>query len=145
MEGAEETRGQGYTMINSGDDEHQRGVSSLLDNDCSKALKGFWAVNDRIIVAKLNGKHFDFGITRAYTATTDKDEEVIEQFYEDLDKALKKLKSKDIKTIMGDFNSKVRNEKVENIFGRFGTDKMNEGGEQLTDCCKENKFIVTNT
>jgi len=136
---------QNTTMVYSGGDEHHRGVGLLLDSQCSNTLKGFWAVNDRIIVAKLNGKPFDIGIVQAYAPTADKDEEEVEKFYEDLDKAMKQLKSQDIKIVMGDFNSKVGSEKVENIVGPFGIGKTNERGERLIDWCRENKFIVTNS
>ncbi|GFO19740.1 craniofacial development protein 2-like [Plakobranchus ocellatus] len=66
--GGGETKGQDCTREN----DYQRGVCLLLDNDCSKALKGFWAVNDRIIVAKLNGKPFYIAIIQAYAPTADK-------------------------------------------------------------------------
>ena len=143
--GAGQMRYQDCTIIYSGGDEHQRGVGLILDPVSSKALKGFWAVNDRIIVAKLNGKPFDIGLIQINAPTADKDEEVVEQFYEDLDKSMKQLKSQDIKIVMGDFNSKVGKERVENIVGPFGIGEMNARGERLTDWCRENKFIVTNT
>ncbi|GFN86325.1 craniofacial development protein 2-like protein [Plakobranchus ocellatus] len=46
---------------------------------------------------------------------------------------------------MGNFNSKVGEEKVENIIGPFGTGEMNARGDRLTGWCEDNKFIVSKT
>ncbi|KAK3776374.1 hypothetical protein RRG08_023729 [Elysia crispata] len=45
-------------------------------------------------------------IVQVYAPTSTAEEEEVEQFYEDLDKAMKCLKSQDIKIVMGDFNAK---------------------------------------
>ena len=34
-------------LVYSGGDSHQRGVCILIDEECSKALKDFWSVNNR--------------------------------------------------------------------------------------------------
>ena len=57
------------------------------------------------MVAKFAGKPLDMGIVQVYAPTSTAEEEEVEQFYEDLDKAMKCLKSQDIKIVMGDFNA----------------------------------------
>ena len=74
-----------------------------------------------------------------YAPTSKAEEEEVEQFYEDLDKAMKCLKSQDIKIVMGDFNAKVGSERVENIVGPWGIGEENERGERLIEWCKEKK------
>ncbi|GFN94333.1 craniofacial development protein 2-like [Plakobranchus ocellatus] len=106
--GAGEARGQDYAMIYSGGNEYQCGDGLLLGNDHSNVIEEFWAVNDRITVANLNGIYYSYiEIIQAYAPTADKDEEVEEQFYEDVDKSLRQLKSQDIKIVIEDFNSKL--------------------------------------
>ena len=95
---------QDYTrkIIYSGGDSHQRGVGVLIDEECSKALKGFWSANDRVTVMKISGKPFDIGIIQASASTADKDTAENKSFYKGIEKAMKQLKSQDIKVIMDD-------------------------------------------
>ena len=110
-QGAGKITSDEFTIVYSGGDSHQRGVGILIDAECSKALKGFWSVNDRVIVMKISGKPFDIRIVQAYAPTADMAE--IESFYEAVEKAMKHLKSQDIKIIMGDFNAKVGNDRID--------------------------------
>ena len=133
------------TMIYSGGETHERGVGILLDETVAKSIKGFWGISDRVIIAKLEGKPFDIGIVQIYAPTSEHDEEEVEQFYEDLDKAMKQLKSQDIKIVMGDFNAKVGDAKIEDIVGPWGLGTENERGERLVEWCRENDLMISNT
>jgi len=135
----------GYTIVYSGGNVHERGVGIILDSEYSKALKGYWPVNDRLLVIKLNGKPFDIYIIQVYAPTSACTDEEIETFYEDLEKTKNGLKSQDVKIIMGDFNAKVGNEKVADIIGPFGIGEINSRGERLIEWCKEHDYIITNT
>ena len=72
-QGAGKITSDEFTIVYSGGDSHQRGIGILTDAECSKALKGVWNVNDRVIVMKVSGKPFDIGIIQAYAPTADKD------------------------------------------------------------------------
>ena len=96
-------------------------------------------MSDRIIVAKIKG------IIQVYAPTSERPEEEVEEFYEDLDKAKKYLKSQSTQMILEDFNAKVGGDKVENIVGPCGIGDTNEHGEKLIEWCKANDFAVTNT
>ena len=143
-QGAGKITSDEFTIVYSRGDSNQRGVGILIDAECSKALKGFWSVNDRVIVVKIRGKPFDIGIIQAYASTADKDMAEIESFYEDIEKAIKQLKPQDIKIIIGDFNTKVGNDRIDTIVGSFGLGEINEQGEKPVECCKEYNFVVMN-
>ena len=132
-------------IVYSGGESHERGVGILLDGKTAKSVKGWWGVSDRVIVVKLEGKPFDIGVIQVYAPTSTCKEEEIEQFYEDLDKAMRQLKSQDVKIVMGDFNAKVGDRRVEDIVGPWGLGNRNEQGNRLIDWCKENDFIISNT
>ena len=134
-----------YTVVYSGGTTHERGVGIILDPKHSKALKGYWPVNDRILVVKLSGKPFDIYIIQVYAPTSACTDEDIEKFYEDLEKTKNNLKSQDVKIIMGDFNAKVGSEKVLNVVGPYGIGNINPRGERLIEWCKEHDYVVTNT
>ena len=133
-------------MIYSGGKKiHERGVAIIFDQNTGKSLKGWWGVSDRVIVAKLEGKPFDIGIIQVYAPTSTHSDEEVEEFYEDIDKAMKLFKSQDIKIVMGDFNAKVGNERIDDIVGSWGLGSRNERGDRLIDWCRQNEFIVSNT
>ena len=96
-------------FIFSGGSTHERGVGILFDESIEKSLKSWCPVSDRVVVAKFAGKPLDMGIVQVYAPTAE--EEEVEQFYEDLDKAMKCLKPQDIKIVMGDFNANVGSER----------------------------------
>ena len=105
------TKVDNKVFIFSGGSTHERGVGILFDESIEKSLKSWCPVSDRVVVAKFAGKPLDMGIVQVYAPTSTAEEEEVEQFYEDLDKAMKCLKSQDIKIVMGDFNAKVGSER----------------------------------
>ena len=58
---------------------------------------------------------------------------------------MKQLKSQCNKFVMGDLNSKVGNERAENVVGPFGMGEKNERELRLIEFCKEQKFPIMNT
>ena len=143
--GADMITSDGYKMVFSGGNLHERGVGIMLTSNISKSLKGFWPVSDRIIVTTLSSKPFDTNIIQVYAPTTDHDDTEVEAFYEELDKTLQQLKSTNIKIIMGDFNAKVGARRIGNTVGSHGLGEINERGEMLVGWCQENDLVVANT
>ena len=47
--------------------------------------------------------------------------------------------------IMGDFNAKVGDERVDDVVGQYGLGTQNERGNKLIEWCQMNDFIITNT
>ncbi|GFN74676.1 craniofacial development protein 2-like protein [Plakobranchus ocellatus] len=78
-----------------------------------------------------------------YAPTSDSAD--VEQFYEEIEKAKGYLKSQDIIIIMGDFNARVGDKRVEGVVASGGIGTVNEGGSRLIDWCKINDFTITNT
>ncbi|GFS13844.1 craniofacial development protein 2 [Elysia marginata] len=85
--GADMITSDGYKMVFSGGNLHERGVGIMLTPNIAKSLKGFWPVSDRIIVTTLSSKPFDTNIIKVYAPTTDHDDTEVEAFYEELDKS----------------------------------------------------------
>ncbi|RUS75834.1 hypothetical protein EGW08_016403 [Elysia chlorotica] len=55
----------------------------------------------------------------------------IEKFYEELDNVKNNLKTQDVKIVMGDFNAKVGNKRIEDTIGPHGIGDINARGERL--------------
>ena len=97
------------------------------------------------MIVQLSGKDH-MCIIQVYAPTSDYDDEVIEAFYEDINKAFLENRGK-YTIIMGDFNAKIgrREAGEEFIMGKFGTGERNKRGERLLEFAAEQKLKVTNT
>ncbi|GFO35775.1 craniofacial development protein 2-like [Plakobranchus ocellatus] len=76
-------------------------------------------------------------------STSDSEDVKVEKFYEEIEKAKGYLKSQDIIIVMGDFNAKVGDERVD-IVGPSGIGTVNERGSRLIEWCQINDFTITN-
>ncbi|XP_063593176.1 craniofacial development protein 2-like [Penaeus indicus] len=139
--GAGAISSENHKIVYSGGEQHERGVGIIADSKTSKALLGYWAVSDRILLARFK----DISIIQAYAPTTKSSDEDIDRFYAQLDQAYSQCKSQDTIIVMGDFNAKVGNERVDNIVGPHGLGSRNERGEMLVDWAQTNNMIIGNT
>ena len=56
----------GFKMIYSGGDKHERGVGLLLDQYISKCVVGYSTVSDRVLLVKIQGHPFNIAIIVVY-------------------------------------------------------------------------------
>ncbi|GFO47125.1 craniofacial development protein 2-like protein [Plakobranchus ocellatus] len=116
----------GHEIIYSGGTESEKGVGIIVDQTGTKAIKGYWALSDRVLLVKIAGKPVDLNIIQVYAPTANSNDEDLDKFYNELDTAKTQCKSQDLLTIMGDFNAKVGTEKVDDIIGKHGLGIRNE-------------------
>ncbi|GFO28313.1 craniofacial development protein 2-like [Plakobranchus ocellatus] len=122
----------------------KRGIGILFIVTTAKILRRWCPISDRVVVAKLVAKPINLGIIQVYAPTSDSEDVEIEKFYEEIEKAKGYLKSQDIIIVMGDFNAKVRDERIEDV-GPSGIGTVNVGGSRLIEWCQINDFTITNT
>ncbi|GFO15732.1 craniofacial development protein 2-like protein, partial [Plakobranchus ocellatus] len=125
--------------------ESEKGVGIIVDQMVTKAIKGYWALSDRVLLVKIAGKPVDLNIIQVYAPTANSNDEDLDKFYNEMDTAKTQCKSQDPLIIMGDFNAKVGTEKVDDIVGKHGLGIRNERGEKLIEWCQTNNIIVGNT
>ena len=78
----------------------------------------------------------------AYAPTLTAEEHINDQFYEELDEALRSVNARDKIILLGDFNARVgRRSDLWNAIGG----KMNANGLRLLSLCSEHDLIITNT
>ena len=82
------------------------------------------------------GKTFNVTIIQAYAPITNATEEV-DQFWEDLQefielKTKQNNQKKDVLFIIGNWNTKVGNQEISGVTGKFGLQVQNERGQSLT-------------
>ncbi|XP_062861160.1 craniofacial development protein 2-like [Trichomycterus rosablanca] len=135
-----------YTVFYSGNDKIRRnGVAFIANKAVTKAVRGFNAVNDRIISIRIDGKPCSTTILQAYAPTTDAVEKDVENFFTDLQQAIDQIPAKDVIFITGDFNAKVGSREDLPVVGKFGLGKRNDAGDRLVQCCTENRLSIMNT
>ena len=70
-------------------------------------------------MTKLQGKPFNISIMQVYAPTQDYSDEDIEQFYEEMQQAIKYTNSNEVLLAMGDFDAKVEMKAMDDAIGKL--------------------------
>ena len=98
-----------------------------------------------MISVHFQGKAFNITVIQVYALTSNAEEAVIEQFYEDIEDLLELTPPKDVLLIIGDWNAKVESQETPGVTGKFGLGLRNEAGHRLIEFFQENALIIANT
>lgn len=140
--GAGEMYSDNFRIIYSGGNNHTKGVGIILDAERAKMVKGFWTISERVMLLKLQGTPVDINIIQIYAPTTDSTEEELDDFYNQLQIAMKQCKAHEVTIVMGDFNAKVDSEKVDETTGGCGLGEKNDRGNTLIKWATINNMII---
>ena len=80
----------------------------------------------------------------AYGPGSEKSEDEIEEFYNELSECLGSFGRNESVVVLGDLNARVGNEVIEGIVGRHGVPVRNYSGERLLEMA-EQEFVVGNS
>jgi len=148
-EGIEEIE-RGAWLYNRGATElnkEARGIGFLIHPRCKDYIIEIKSYSNRVIALwiQLKGKE-KLCIVQVYAPTTDHDDEEVEQFYEDIAKAMEEYKSS-YTLVMGDFNAKVGTQQIgeESIMGKFGIGERNKRGDTMIEFAAQHGLVITNT
>ena len=97
-----------------------------------------------MISVRFQGKPFNITVIQVYAPTSNAEEAEVERFYEDLQDLLELTPKKDVLFIIGDWNTKVRSQKIPGLTSKFDLGVQNEAGQRLTKFYQKNA-LVTNT
>src|SRR5437867_6402342 len=86
-----------------------------------------------------------YGNNTGLYATTAHEDDEVEEIYEQIERIISKQKRNTNVIVMGDFNAIVGEGSDEKVIGKYGLGKRNDRGEMLSDFCKKNQLVVTNT
>ena len=136
---------EGGCFIYSGGQSHVSGVGVALGQRAERSLAGYYAVSDRVLLVRLQGKPFDTCIIQVYAPTCDHSDEEVESFYDDVERAVQQCKRHDVVFVMGDMNAKVGRGREEDIVGPYGLGERNARGDRLVEWCTENEQVIMNT
>ena len=71
----------------------------------------------------------------------------VEWFFEDLQDLLQLATrtTKNVLFIIGDWNTKIGNQEIPGVIGKFDFGIQNEAGRRLTEVCQENAWVTAST
>ncbi|XP_068203652.1 uncharacterized protein [Palaemon carinicauda] len=112
--------------------------------------------NSRIISVTLRGKHKNFKVIQVYAPDSSYEDENVKNFYSKLEEEVETTKTGDVVMVMGDFNSKIGNDRTgyEDVKGEFGLGGSNERVQgielftvvdRLTRAWKNNEIALRDT
>ena len=105
--GRKKTR-DGFTILFSRkENAHANGVAFILNRSKAKTLVEWEPVSDRIIRARFHSKHCKLIIPQCYAPTNEAEDEVKDDWYEQLQYEVSRVPQHDLLLIMGDINAKV--------------------------------------
>ena len=140
----------GQTVIYSGNLEdnaiHSEGVGIMLTGQAKQAMLGWKPLSSRLMTAEFRTtqKNIKLHVIVAYAPTNDKDQEVKESFYRQLENTVQNIPSSDMTIVMGDFNAKIgsNNTAYEEILGKQGLGDRNENGDFFVDFCASTGMVI---
>ena len=100
--------GESYTIIYSGQqDTYHRGVALIMNKQSASTLMEWEPINERLIKARFNSKYCKLTIIQCYAPTYDSEDEMKENWYEQLKAEVAKVPQHDMLLVMGDMNAKI--------------------------------------
>ena len=98
-----------------------------------------------MISVHFQGKPFSITVIQVYASTTNAEEVEVEWFYEDLQDLLELTPQKDVLFIIGDWNTKIGNQKIPGVTGKIGFGIQNEARQRLIVFCQDNALVIAKT
>ena len=83
-------------------------------------------------------------VIQVYAPTSNAEEPVVEQFYEDLQDLLELTPRKAVLFIIGDWNANAESQEIPGVTCIFGHGVQNEAGQRLIEFCQENTLVIAN-
>ena len=127
-------KGESYTIIHSGQkDTHHRGVALIMNRESANTLIEWEPINERLIKARFNSKYCKLTIIQCYAPTNDSEDDMEEEWYDQLQAAVSKVPQDDVLLIMGDMNAKTGSDNTnrERAMGREDCGIINDKGEKF--------------
>jgi exonuclease III len=138
-----------YRILTSGREDgiHREGVALILTKKASSALLSFEPISPRMLKARFRTRFGALVIIQVYAPTAAAKEEVIDQFYADLQRTVDNTARQDVLIVMGDLNAKVGIDASawNGVIGQHGIGEENERGERLLNFCSCNNLVIANT
>jgi exonuclease III len=85
----------------------QAGTGVIIKKSAMSKILGFEPISDRVCKLRVKGKFHSITLINIHASTEDKEEDVKEQFYEELQRTHDRVPKHDVTIILGDMNTKL--------------------------------------
>ena len=137
-----------YILYHCGEaNDNYHGVGFAVKKELQPTFK---QLSGNLCKCEINLKNRKLVAIVAYAPTLSKSEknpEIRESFYEQLDKAINQVANRHALVVLGDFNAKTGSawKEYPEVMGKFGKGLVNNNGLALLECMKTNGMVLTNT
>ena len=102
------TTSDGHTVYFSGNEKGgKKGVAFIANQHTAKRVLGYNPINDRLISLRLQAKPINITIIQVYAPTSSATDDVMDEFYNQLQDTLDTASKRDAVFVIGDFNAKI--------------------------------------
>ena len=121
------------SVLYSEEDINRRGVALILNKQAQKALLGYNTISPRLITTRFQTQTVALTVIQVYAPNMADREEMVDEFYDQLQQTIDDTPFQDIVIVQGDLNAKVGRDwnTWKNVIGHFGYGEMNNRGEKL--------------
>ncbi|PNF38233.1 hypothetical protein B7P43_G11852 [Cryptotermes secundus] len=123
------------------------GVAFVIEQEFKSAIINFKPISERICTLRIRTKFFNMTLMNVHAPTEEKEEEVKDYFYQQMEETYDSIQSNDIKFILGDLNAKIGKEKEHR--GVIGSESLhcttNHNGIKLINFSESKNLIISST
>ena len=120
-------------------------VALLLCGWLMRCVVEWKEVSSRLVWVRVKIGRESLVFISAYGPGTEKSEEEIEEFWNELSECVRSFGRSESVVVLGDLNARVGNKVTEGIVGRHGVPGRNESGKRLLEICVEQELVVGNS
>ena len=141
------TRDGSIILFSGKDNVHSNGVALIARRHAARSLMEWEPISDRLIRARFASNYCNLTILQCYAPTNEAEEDIKDDFYEQLQCEVSKIPQHDMLLITGDLNAKVGNNNSgrEDTMRQHGCGTINDNGERLVEFCHSNRCIIGGT
>ena len=136
-----------FTVFYKGGQRYLFGTGFIVNNIWKNAILNFTGFNERIATLRLKAKFFNITLINIHAPTEVKDNEVKEEFYDNLDAVYNGVPDNDVKIVLGDSNAKVGRELYHHkVAGKYSLHEFsNDNGTRLIEFAKDRSMHIKST
>ena len=123
------------------------GVGFAVRNSLLSSIEPPSEGTARLLSLRLTTTSGPVNIMSVYAPTLSSSAEARDEFYEELENAIKKFPANEHLFLLGDFNARIGSDHASwpRCIGHFGVGKLNENGQRLLELCSFHDLCATNT
>ncbi|XP_067625202.1 craniofacial development protein 2-like [Eurosta solidaginis] len=137
----------GWLMPSGHTNKRSFGVGLVVGEKLCRQALAFTPVDERLAAIRIKAKFFNISFICAHAPTEEKDDEVKDIFYEQLERTYELCPRYDIKVVLGDFNARVGKEGVFGpTVGKFSLhNETFPNGLRLIDFADVRNMVISST